>query len=173
MQRAFDKLQCLVPGKRPNTNRPRSVYLSCTRPSCSMFASAATDIKAHSSPCSLWTVGNYLAVKRPDFVRLMLSLCATCSSINQRAELRNGALAYSVWGIWGRAGREGCDVLINKRQLCMMLTAGWSGPRHNPPQLLLTFQRPGAYPRRRAQSSLSRSSSVQGSGGGRPWPSLC
>lgn len=65
-----------------------------------------------------------------------------------------------------------CDVLINKRQLYMMLTAGWSGPRHNPPQLLLTFQRPGAYPRRRAQSSLSRSSSVQGSGGGRLWPSL-
>jgi len=53
-----------------------------------------------------------------------------------------------------------------------MLTAGWSGPRHNPPRLLLTFQRPGAYPRRCAQSSLSRSSSVQGSGGGRPWPSL-
>lgn len=63
-------------------------------------------------------------------------------------------------------------MLINKRQLCMMLTAGWSGPRHNPPLLLLTFQRPGAYPRRCAQSSLSRSSSVQDSGGGRPWPSL-
>lgn len=76
----------------------------------------------------------------------------------------------------GRLGGEqqgdGCDVLINKRQLCMMLTAGWSAPRHNPPRLLLTFQRPGAYPRRRAQSSLSRSSSVQGSGGGRPWLSL-
>lgn len=71
-----------------------------------------------------------------------------------------------------RRGGDGCDVLINKRQLCMMLTAGWSGPRHNPPRLLLTFQRPGAYPRRCAQSSLSRSSSVQGSGGGRPWPSL-
>lgn len=67
---------------------------------------------------------------------------------------------------------EGCDVLINKRQLCMMLTAGWSGPRHNPSRLLLTFQCPGAYPRRRAQSSLSRSGSVQGSGGGRPWLSL-
>lgn len=78
----------------------------------------------------------------------------------------------------GRLGRRrgrrggGCDVLINKRQLCMMLTAGWSAPRHNPPLLLLTFQRPGAYPRRRAQSSLSRSSSVQGSGGGRPKLSL-
>lgn len=88
-------------------------------------------------------------------------------------------MAHSGWGgrrgeAWGRAVEEGegCDVLINKRQLCMMLTAGWSGPRHNPPRLLLTFQRPGAYPRRRAQSSLSRSSSVQGSGGGRPWLSL-
>lgn len=46
----------------------------------------------------------------------------------------------------GGGGGWGCDVLINKRQLCMMLTAGWSAPRHNPLWLLLTFQRPGAYP---------------------------
>lgn len=74
-----------------------------------------------------------------------------------------------------RRGAEeggGCDAFINKKQLCMMLTAGWSAPRPNPAWLLLTFQRLGAYPRRRAQSSLSRSSSVQGSGGGRPWLSL-
>lgn len=91
-----------------------------------------------------------------------------------RRRRRGEALGESGGGVGGGGGGggEGCDVLINKRQLCMMLTAGWSGPRHNPPRLLLTFQRPGAYPRRRAQSSLSRSSSVQGSGGGRPWLSL-
>lgn len=66
----------------------------------------------------------------------------------------------------------GCDVFINKKQLCMMLTAGWSAPRPNPALLLLTFQRSGAYPRQCAQSSLSRSSSVQGSGGGQPWLSF-
>lgn len=66
----------------------------------------------------------------------------------------------------------GCDVFINKKQLCMMLTAGWSAPRPNPALLLLTFQRSGAYPRQCAQSSLSRSSSVQGSEGGLPWLSL-
>lgn len=83
---------------------------------------------------------------------------------------------------WGRSGGgagggewkkgEVCDVFINKKQLCMMLTAGWSAPRPNPALLLLTFQRSGAYPRQCAQSSLSRSGSVQGSGGGRPWLSL-
>lgn len=76
---------------------------------------------------------------------------------------------------WGAGGVEeggGCDVFINKKQLCMMLTAGWSAPRPNPALLLLTFQHSGAYPRQCAQSSLSRSGSVQGSGGGRPWLSL-
>lgn len=81
---------------------------------------------------------------------------------------------------WGRGGGVGggveegggCDVFINKKQLCMMLTAGWSAPRPNPALLLLTFQRSGAYPRQCAQSSLSRSGSAQGSGGGRPWLSL-
>lgn len=63
----------------------------------------------------------------------------------QRWGLSQGIEGEAGGGGQGEAG-GGCDVLINKRQLCMMLTAGWSAPRHNPLLLLLTFQRPGAYP---------------------------
>lgn len=116
-----------------------------------------SDIQGHSSSCLL---SDSLHVAVLNSVRDGVSW-GSCS----RASGMGGGGGVLKQG-------ESCNMLINKRQLCMMLTAGWSVPRHNPPLLLLTFQRPGAYPWRRAQSSLSRSGSVQGSGGGRPWQNL-
>lgn len=139
--------------------------------------SATKDIKPHSSSCALeqmfcseldWSLLMSTPYVLTIAMLIILQIEEWAEEWGHGAEL----LGREERGGLLEEGGESCDVLINKRQLCMMLTAGWSGPRHNPPRLLLTFQRPGAYPRRRAQSSLSRSSSVQGSGGGRPWLSL-
>lgn len=161
---AFDKLRCLVPDNKLNYQ-----LVLCIKVVCSKKYSFLQFVEGSKR----------FAVNPPDGD--LYSLCSACSRINHSEDSKesSGMGPWSRRKAWGRLqeeeeeeGGDGCDVLINKRQLCMMLTAGWSGPRHNPPRLLLTFQRPGAYPRRCAQSSLSRSSSVQGSGGGQPWPSL-